>query len=95
MRKTLTYLIVVFMLNSCVNTAQEESETKMCNLHQIPMKLTRVRVHYGATCLGRRNSAAYPNAKTIQYRGCIVDSIRHTHTIVWTCKECTKLKRKG
>ncbi len=94
MKTLLSILVLSLIFASCATLNLAGGDGRICSLHNRGMQKSVIRVHYGRTCPERGNTDEYPNAKSIKCMGCIVDSIRYRRAIVWTCKSCTKAKRK-
>ena len=94
MKKILSYFVLLLILNSCaVLNMTSEHGSKTCDEHAEVMKKSMVKVQYGLFC-SDRNTLDYPNAKSIKCMGCVVSNPRYRYAVIWTCRTCTKIKRK-
>jgi len=91
---TIKYLILILLLEtlpSClIHNATKYAEINKCDIHNIKMHKTIVRVHYGNWC-PKRTRKEYKNAKSILCMGCVVRSYRLA--LKYQCKQCNKLKK--
>ena len=94
MKIILAYIFLCLIFNSCSVLNLTGNDGKICQEHEKAMHKSFVRIHYGRTCPDRGNAPDYPNAKCMKCMGCIVSDPRYSYSVIWTCKTCTKLKRK-
>ena len=78
-------------IQSCIiRNATKHAETNICDIHNVKMHKTIVKVHYGYAC-PRRTREEYKNAKSMLCMGCVVRQYRLA--IKYHCRQCNKLKR--
>jgi len=74
----------------------KSDQGKKCELHQLTLHKSLVRISYGYFCSLRTHlgvgAAAFPNARRQECGGCSVRP--NKFVFLYTCSKCTSLKRK-
>lgn len=86
-------LISIFSLQSCVVYNATKKSENICDIHRLRMNKSFVTTRYGRLCPNGLKEN-YINARSIQCMGCVIKGTRKYFAIKYSCKECTKLKKK-
>ena len=86
-------------LASCkISNYAKEDKGQKCELHQLTLHRSLVRITYGLGCSPKAHLRKYgkdhfPNARHQECGGCI----RQSHNFVWiySCSKCNNLKRRS
>lgn len=99
MYRVFIYIILfsAVCFSSCkIPTHWNSDKGKKCELHQLTLHKSVVRITYGFFCSPRTrlggNSDKFPNARRQECGGCSV--MPNKVVFLYTCSKCTSLKRK-